>query len=91
MEFLQMGKGKKASGKNYVSKGIVGTTKSRSKNDPDYALRRLLNQQKAWREGRNVVLTVPNPNSSETNRQFIKVNARDVWGDPKRKVSPVMT
>lgn len=86
-----MGKGKKASGKNYTSKGIVGTTKSRSKNDPDYAARRMINQQKAWREGKNVVLTVPNPNPNETNRQFIKVNARDYWGDPKKKVSIVMS
>ena len=55
-----MGKKKLRSGE--TSKGIHGTTKSRSKNDPDYATRRILNQQKAWMLGKNVVLTIDNPN-----------------------------
>lgn len=78
--------GKKKSRDKYVSKGIVGTTKSRSRNDPDAKARRLRNQQEAWQQGKNVVLTVENPNKNETNRRFIKVNAREVWGNPKRKV-----
>mgnify|MGYP000512892126 CR=1 FL=1 len=45
-----------------------------SKNDPDYATRRILNQQKAWMLGKNVVLTIDNPNKNETNKKFIKVN-----------------
>lgn len=80
--------GKKKLRAKYVSKGEVGRAKkSRSRNDPDAAARRLINQQAAWRDGKNVVLTIENPNKSETNRRFIKVNARDHWGDPKRKVS----
>lgn len=79
-----MGKGKKSSGKNYVSKGIVGTTKSRSKKDADYASRRIMNQLNAYMAGKNVVLTIPNPNKNETNKPFIKVNARDVWRPVKR-------
>jgi hypothetical protein len=74
-----MAKGKKSSGKNYTSKGIVGTTKSRSKNDPGAAARRMMNQLKAFKEGKNVVLTIPNPNPHETNKKFIKVNAKDWW------------
>jgi len=34
------------------------------------------------------MITIPNPNTNETNKRFIKVNARDVWsggGKEKRK------
>ena len=33
---------------------------------------------------KKVVLTIPNPNTNETNKRFVKVNAREVWGSPKR-------
>ena len=79
-----MGKGKRSSGKNYVSKGIVGTTKSRSKQDADYPQRRMINQLRAYHAGKNVVLTIPNPNPNETNKRYIKVNARDVWKPVRR-------
>jgi len=80
-----MGKGKKSSGKTYVSKGIVGTTKSRDKSDPDYPARRMTNQLKAFLAGKNVVLTIENPNKNETNKPFIRVNARDVWKTGNRR------
>ena len=32
---------------------------------------------------KKVVLTIPNPNTNETNKRFIKVNSREVWGNPK--------
>lgn len=76
--------GKKKSSSTYVSKGIVGTTKSRSKNDEDYQSRRLMNQMKAFRAGKNVVLTIANPNQQETNKPFIKVPAHTVWRSSKR-------
>lgn len=41
------------------------------------------NQKLAWLKGKNVVLTIENPNKEQTNKRFIKVNARDVWGSPK--------
>ena len=44
-----------------------------------------MNQRIAWKEGRNVVLTIPNPNDKETNKPFIRKNAREVWGDPRRQ------
>ena len=34
---------------------------------------------KAWQSGKNVMLTVENPNKNETNKKFIRVNANDVW------------
>jgi hypothetical protein len=76
--------GKKKSRAQYVSKGIVGTTKSRSKSDEDYKSRRAYNQMKAFIAGKNVVLTIPNPNKNETNKPFIKVNAREVWKSQRR-------
>ena len=42
------------------------------------------NKMKAWRAGINVIVTIPNPNKKETNKKFIKVNAKEVWGSPKK-------
>ena len=36
----------------------------------------------AWKAGKNVMLTIENPNKNETNKKMIRVNANDVW---KRK------
>lgn len=46
---------------------------------------RHMNQLAAWRLGKNVVLTIANPNKNETGKRFIRVNARDAWGDPRAK------
>jgi hypothetical protein len=40
---------------------------------------RVNNQIIAFLKGKNVMLTVPNPNTNETNKRFIRVNAKDVW------------
>ena len=78
--------GKKKSRASQTSKGEVGNPqKSRSKLDADYPIRRLENQLSAWKKGRNVVLTLPNPNTNETNKPFIRVNAREAWGDPRKQ------
>lgn len=77
---------KKKQRESKTSAGLVGSPKkSRNKSDPNYPMQRALNQQKAFLQGKNVVLTIPNPNPNETNRRFIRVNARDVWGDPKNR------
>lgn len=44
---------------------------------------RIANQRAAWSKGKNVVLTIENPNKNETNKRFIRVKARDLWGSPK--------
>jgi RNA:NAD 2'-phosphotransferase (TPT1/KptA family) len=46
---------------------------------------RHMNQLASWRLGKNVVLTIDNPNKNETGKRFIRVNARDAWGDPRAK------
>lgn len=33
----------------------------------------------AFKQGKNVMLTIPNPNTNETNKRFIRVPAKDVW------------
>ena len=33
----------------------------------------------AFKKGKLVWLTVPNPNTNETNKKFIKVKASEVW------------
>jgi hypothetical protein len=33
----------------------------------------------AFKAGKNVMLTINNPNNNETNKPFIRVNAKDVW------------
>ena len=44
---------------------------------------RVLNQLNAFRKGKNVVLTIPNPSKAERAKPFIKVNAKDVWSNDK--------
>jgi hypothetical protein len=80
-----MAKGKRSSGKHYASKSEVGTNRSLTKEirrEYRTSIARKLNQQKAWRQLKNVILTIPNPNTNETNKRFIRVSARDVWGNP---------
>ncbi len=37
------------------------------------------NKMKAYFEGRNVMVTIPNPNPNETNKRFIKVKFQDAF------------
>ena len=77
--------GKKKQRAQYVSKGIHGgPQKSRSKNDPDYASRRTANQLAAHLRGKRVMLTIPNPNTNETNKPFIRVPSTEVWKTGRR-------
>lgn len=50
-------------------------------------LDRSLNLVAAWKAGKNPVLTVENPNKSERNRPYIKMQANAYWGDPRRKAN----
>lgn len=40
-----------------------------------------LNKLKAWKKGKNPWVTVP---TGESNRQYVRVRANGVYGDPKR-------
>ncbi len=45
---------------------------------------KLLFKQQAWRKGRNPWITIPNGNTSEKAKLFIRVRANELWGDPRR-------
>lgn len=40
---------------------------------------KILAKQNAFKSGKKVVLTIPNPNPNETNKRFIRIDAKDVW------------
>jgi len=69
--------------KSNIKRRNVNTwaTKAMKKDKSRYE--RTLNQMTAFRRGKNVVLTIPNPNKTERNKPFIKVNAKDVWNNDK--------
>ena len=78
--------GKKQSRTSQTSKGEVGSpmkTKLRH-NDEGYASQRMINQLKAFNSGKRVMVTIKNPNGAETNKQYIRVPAKDVWKSNKR-------
>ena len=81
--------GKKRSRAHQTSKGERDNVSKKLLNAMrrDYVgtMTQLNNQLKAWRQGKNVVLTVTNPNSKETNKRFIRVNAHQFWGNPHTK------
>ena len=77
-------KGGKSSG--LVSKG----ERPNVRKDTRKAMRRgvsnletMLNKYKAFKKGKNVMLTIPNPNAkANPAKPFIRVNAKDVWRNP---------
>lgn len=82
---MAKGKGGKSSG--FVSQGIHSNVsrgvKQAMRKEYLASGMRIVNQRAAWAKGKNVVLTIENPNKNETNKRFIRVNARDLWGSPK--------
>ena len=84
-----MAKGKKSKGTQYVSKGECSNVNKKTRNAvrlDTTPLDRHKNQQNAWLKGKNVMLTIPNPNDKETNKRFIRVKASDLWGSPKKYI-----
>ena len=79
-----MGKKKKSDG--YTSKGLHSNVSK----DTRKAMRRdrsLLettrNKYAAFKKGKNVMLTIPNPSAkTEPAKPFIRVNAKEVWRNP---------
>lgn len=77
-----MGK-KGGKSKGYVSSGVNSNVNPKIRNamrrDYMQSSERIMNQLKAFRAGKNVVVTIENPNKNETSKRFILVNARDIW------------
>ena len=79
--------GKKSSGKNYTSKGerpnVTRSVLNALRREYLQSDTRLNNQIKAWRAGKNVMLTIENPDKKNTKERMIRVPAIDVWGFPR--------
>jgi len=80
--------GKKSSGKNYTSKGerpnVTRSVLNALRREYIQSDMRRNNQAIAWRKGKNVMLTVPNPDKKNTKERMIRVPAIDVWGFPRQ-------
>jgi hypothetical protein len=83
-----MAKGKSSKSSGVMSAGVHSSVSHSIINSQrrDYMASsdRLMNQLTAYRDGRRVMLTLENPNKSETNKKFIRVSASTVWRDPKQ-------
>jgi hypothetical protein len=73
-----MAKGKKSKGNSVVSKGERRSSVKTAINDPGA---RVMNQLAAFYAGKNVMVTIENPNKAETNKRFIRVPASTVWAN----------
>ena len=69
--------------KGVVSAGIHSSVKRSILNSirRDYLAsgERLMNQLKAFRQRKNVMLTIENPDTNDRGRKFIRVPATQVW------------
>ena len=85
--------GKKRSRATQVSKGIVNQNPNSNTKRISKAQRReymqsgdrMYNQLLAFMRGKNVMVTVPNPNTNETNKRMIRVPAQEVWKTVRRR------
>lgn len=82
-----MGKKKGGKSSGFISQGlhsnVSASVKKAMRKDYLDSGERIINQRIAWSKGKNVVLTIENPNKNETNKRFIKVPAKQLWGSPK--------
>ena len=87
-----MAKGKsKSSGK--VSAGVHSNVSSKTRNAirSDYmaSCERIMNQLRAFKRGKRVMVTIANPNKNEPGKLFIRVPASTIWRDPKQPIYTV--
>ena len=75
--------GKKRQRAKQVSKGerrpIDPKWRKQYRREYNGSTAQMQNKLEAWLSGKNVMLTIENPNKNETNKRFIRVNANDVW------------
>lgn len=78
-----MGKKKGGKSSGFVSQGIHRNVKQSTLREMRRGYmssgERMMNQREAFNLGKNVMLTIANPNPNETNRLFIRVPARQIW------------
>lgn len=80
-----MAKGKSTKSVGKVSAGIHSNVSRKVVNAlrADYMASsdRIMNQLKAYRQGKRVMLTMANPNKEAKNKAFVRVPANTVWRD----------
>ena len=74
--------GKKRSRATQTSKGERRNV-ANGLGDDRTELKKMIDKMDAFRKGKNVMLTIPNPNKSETKKPFIRVNAKEKWRNDK--------
>ena len=81
-----MGKKKKSDG--YTSMGLhsnVSKDTLKAMRKERSHLDTMINKYDAFKKGKNVMLTIPNPNAkAEPAKPFIRVSAKEVWPDPNK-------
>jgi hypothetical protein len=82
--------GKKKQRSTQTSKGerrcVARATIKALRRDYMQSSDRVNNQLAAFLKGKNVMLTIPNPNKNETNKRMIRVPAAEVWRRGGKKV-----
>ena len=82
--------GKKKSRAHQVSKGernsVARNIVKARRRDYMQSSERMTNQLAAFLRGKNVMLTIPNPNKNVTNKRFIRVPAAEQWRRGGKKV-----
>ena len=82
-----MARKKGGKSKGFVSKGEHSNVSKHTRKlmrRQTTELQTALNKQEAFKQGKNVMLTIPNPDKKERNKPFIRVNAKEVWGSPNK-------
>ena len=70
---------------NSMFRKVIGKTSNYSAIESDkpsdfgVTWKQVSDKMKAFKQGKDVYVTIPNPNKNETNKRFIRVNAKTVW------------
>jgi len=74
--------GKKRSRASQTSKGERRSV-ANGIGDDRSELKKMIDKMDAFRKGKNVMLTIPNPNKQATREPFIRVSAKEKWRNDK--------
>lgn len=74
--------GKKRSRASQTSKGERRSV-ANGLGDDRSELKKMIDKMDAFRKGKNVMLTIPNPNKQATKEPFIRVSAKEKWRNDK--------
>jgi|TARA_B100001093_G_C26296785_1_gene787657 hypothetical protein len=74
--------GKKRSRATQTSKGERRSV-ANGLGDDRSELKKMIDKMDAFRKGKNVMLTIPNPNKQATREPFIRVSAKEKWRNDK--------